>query len=198
MLLDGGTIAYAGPRPAHPTTPVRIVVTVDTVTAGMWDRHVHLLGTLGPTPLRDRASRWRSEAPGPPRICRRVRRVSPRCGGGWVGSTWRGPSPRAPSPGLAIYAAGAWLSVTGGHGDLAELPLSWIHELAVDEPSTRLCDGVDDCMTAVREQLRDGAEVIKVCASGGVMSLATIRATSSSPRAELPRSSRSPGWPAAR
>jgi imidazolonepropionase-like amidohydrolase len=34
----------------------------------------------------------------------------------------------------------------------------------------RLADGAADCMRAVREQLRRGARVIKVCASGGVLS----------------------------
>ena len=34
----------------------------------------------------------------------------------------------------------------------------------------RQCDGVPECLRAVRLQLRDGARLIKVCASGGVMS----------------------------
>ena len=34
----------------------------------------------------------------------------------------------------------------------------------------RLADGIDECMRAVREQLRRNARVIKVCASGGVLS----------------------------
>ena len=34
----------------------------------------------------------------------------------------------------------------------------------------RLADGTAECMRAVREQLRRGAAVIKVCASGGVLS----------------------------
>jgi imidazolonepropionase-like amidohydrolase len=36
--------------------------------------------------------------------------------------------------------------------------------------TARLADGTADCMRAVREQLRSGARVIKVCASGGVLS----------------------------
>ena len=34
----------------------------------------------------------------------------------------------------------------------------------------RLADGPDECARAVREQLRRNAKVIKVCASGGVLS----------------------------
>ena len=32
------------------------------------------------------------------------------------------------------------------------------------------CDGVPECLKAVRLQLRRGASVIKICASGGVLS----------------------------
>jgi imidazolonepropionase-like amidohydrolase len=43
-------------------------------------------------------------------------------------------------------------------------------DFAARDPSFRLCDGVPECLRAVREQLRQGARVIKVCASGGVLS----------------------------
>ncbi|MBW3621554.1 MAG: amidohydrolase family protein, partial [Actinobacteria bacterium] len=50
------------------------------------------------------------------------------------------------------------------------LPTGWVDDLCRWEPSMRVCDGVDDCVKAVREQLRAGAEIIKICASGGVIS----------------------------
>jgi imidazolonepropionase-like amidohydrolase len=43
-------------------------------------------------------------------------------------------------------------------------------DIASRDPVFRLADGVDDCVKAVREQLRWNAKVIKVCASGGVLS----------------------------
>jgi imidazolonepropionase-like amidohydrolase len=70
--------------------------------------------------------------------------------------------------GPSIYPAGRILSTTGGHADVHSLPIDW-----VDGSPGRLglnCDGVADCLKAVRLQLRQGASVIKVCASGGVMS----------------------------
>ena len=73
--------------------------------------------------------------------------------------------------GPAIYAAGAVLSTTGGHGDLHCYPLSWVDDFApAMTGSSRLADGIAECMRAVREQLRRNAPVIKVCASGGVLS----------------------------
>ena len=72
--------------------------------------------------------------------------------------------------GPAIYAAGAIMSTTGGHADLHSYPLDWMESLARQIGTYRLADGPDDCVRAVREQLRRNAKVIKVCASGGVLS----------------------------
>jgi imidazolonepropionase-like amidohydrolase len=72
--------------------------------------------------------------------------------------------------GPAIYAAGAILSTTGGHGDLHSFPLEWMDSWAGSSGTMRLADGPDECARAVREQLRRNAKVIKVCASGGVLS----------------------------
>jgi imidazolonepropionase-like amidohydrolase len=72
--------------------------------------------------------------------------------------------------GPAIYAAGTTLSTTGGHGDLHSYPISWVADFAHMGGEFRLCDGPDDCARATREQLRGNAKLIKVCASGGVLS----------------------------
>ena len=73
-------------------------------------------------------------------------------------------------PGPAIHAAGAMLSMTGGHGDLHELPLPVMRSLAGHARHIRVCDGESDCRRAVREMVRMGAAVIKVHASGGMLS----------------------------
>ena len=56
-------------------------------------------------------------------------------------------------PGPRILAAGRPVCMTGGHG-------SWLG---------READGPDDARKAVREQLKAGADVIKLIATGGVM-----------------------------
>lgn len=68
-----------------------------------------------------------------------------------------------------VYSANAILSPTGGHADLHDLPLDWFHDLSRREGTLRICDGIDACMRTVREQLRVGADIIKICASGGVL-----------------------------
>jgi imidazolonepropionase-like amidohydrolase len=72
--------------------------------------------------------------------------------------------------GPAIYGAGSVLSTTGGHGDIHEYPLALMTQYGQAGGEFRQCDGVDECVRAVREQLRKNAKVIKVCASGGVLS----------------------------
>jgi imidazolonepropionase-like amidohydrolase len=72
--------------------------------------------------------------------------------------------------GPSVYGAGAILSTTGGHGDLHSYPLGWMLEYDRMSGMQRLADGPDDCARAAREQLRRNAKVIKVCASGGVLS----------------------------
>jgi imidazolonepropionase-like amidohydrolase len=90
---------------------------------------------------------------------------------GWAEDRLRGPRRRC-HPGRAgtPHGAGAVLSVTSGHGDLHSLPLPWMAEFGQRDGEFRLCDGVDGCIQAVREQLRRNAKLIKVCASGGVLS----------------------------
>jgi imidazolonepropionase-like amidohydrolase len=62
------------------------------------------------------------------------------------------------------------ISPTAGHGDLHMFPLSFLHALSASGYYFQMCDGVAECLRGVRNQLRLGAKVIKVCASGGVMS----------------------------
>lgn len=64
------------------------------------------------------------------------------------------------------------LSQTGGHGDKRRV--SELHDHAFYCPCagmrSTVCDGVDEVRRGVREQLRLGADQIKVMASGGAMS----------------------------
>jgi imidazolonepropionase-like amidohydrolase len=70
-------------------------------------------------------------------------------------------------PGPRIIAAGSPISVHGGHGDPGNgMPEDLVH---VYRP-TSVCSGADDCRRAVREQVRAGADVIKITATGGVLS----------------------------
>jgi imidazolonepropionase-like amidohydrolase len=71
--------------------------------------------------------------------------------------------------GPSIVAAGQGISGTGGHADSANNVNRDIAELRRSRASN-LCNGADDCRRAVREQISQGADVIKFTATGGVNS----------------------------
>jgi imidazolonepropionase-like amidohydrolase len=68
--------------------------------------------------------------------------------------------------GPRIVASGAAISVHGGHGDTNGYR-SDVNAL-LRPPS--VCSGPDDCRRAVRQQVQAGADVIKITATGGVLS----------------------------
>ena len=70
--------------------------------------------------------------------------------------------------GPSIISAGAGIAVTGGHGDVNGLNRDL--EEILKPRATHVCDGADDCRRATREQVSEGADVIKLKASGGVLS----------------------------
>jgi imidazolonepropionase-like amidohydrolase len=67
-------------------------------------------------------------------------------------------------PGPRILASGPALSITGGHCDQNLLPYEW------HAKSDGAADGVEGVQHKVREIIKYGADVIKVCATGGVLS----------------------------
>ncbi len=73
--------------------------------------------------------------------------------------------------GLHICSAVSSISMTGGHGDAHNTPLDALNDAICHGLPLHLCDGEAECLKAVRLQIRRGAKVIKVCASGGVTSI---------------------------
>lgn len=69
-------------------------------------------------------------------------------------------------PGPKLIVAGSAITPTGGHGDVH----GYRPEIAAVLASPTVCDGPDDCRRAVRQAVKLGADVIKVTATGGVMS----------------------------
>lgn len=78
--------------------------------------------------------------------------------------------------GPRIFPSQAMISQTSGHADFAfvyDTPLAFggTPSRTDDIHFTRVADGVDNVLTAVREQLRQGASQIKVTIGGGVTSM---------------------------
>ncbi|WP_420470755.1 amidohydrolase family protein [Brevundimonas sp. FT23042] len=73
---------------------------------------------------------------------------------------------RGDVPGPRIIASGEAVSIHGGHGDINGYREDVMHMFTGES----ICSGPEDCMRAVRLQVRSGADIIKITATGGVLS----------------------------
>jgi imidazolonepropionase-like amidohydrolase len=145
---------------------------VPVLMPGMWDCHAHFTG-LDTLDMHDLM-----RLPVPVAAARATKNVEAALGAGFTSVREAGGLgvylarvvDEGSIAGPSIYAPGAILSQTGGHGDLHAYPVDSVTDMCERIGMTWLCDGVAECMKAVRSQLRKGAKVIKICASGGVMS----------------------------
>lgn len=73
-------------------------------------------------------------------------------------------------PGPRIWAAGKAIGTTGGHADPTN---GWAPRIMGDPgPKEGVANGVDDAAKAVRQRYKEGADTIKITATGGVLSIA--------------------------
>ncbi len=172
VVFENGKITYAGEQEHAPNADLNLDTPV--LMPGLWESHAHYTGitkanisAIGETPqpvLIARAT-WdvrETIASG----VTSVREV------GGFGVYLKTAVEEGFLPGPRIYGAGSVISQTGGHGDYHTLPLDIVHLMNERSMSLgELADGVGECYRAVRKQLRKGAEIIKYCASGGVMSI---------------------------
>lgn len=169
IVIENDKIIYVGDQSGAPNAAEDISTPV--VMPGMWDTHSHFVGLykasiegtiFTKTNLAVLRSTWDT------REALRAGFTSVREVGG-LGIPLNQAIEEGVIMGPRIYAAGEILSTTGGHGDIHNVPLEFV-SLMEGQGLSILCDGVPECLKAVRKQLREGAEVIKYCASGGVMS----------------------------
>jgi imidazolonepropionase-like amidohydrolase len=73
-------------------------------------------------------------------------------------------------PGPRIVASGPPISITGGHGDLNNYSPQARVSMFPEERDFQIADGVDQVRHVVRAQVKYGVDVIKVLATGGVLS----------------------------
>ena len=173
VILDGATIAYSGTAVGAPDTPDADVVNTDTVMPGMWDCHGHFMGIYRANieealMTRPQLAAMRVTADAMATLNAGFTSVREMGGlGAFLG--------RAIEEGVVIgpnvYGSGSALSMTAGHGDAHSLDLDVARLLSVHTwGEDNIVDGPDECRAGVRRMLRMGAKVIKIHASGGVMS----------------------------
>lgn len=91
-------------------------------------------------------------------------------GGSGVNISLRNAINNGTTIGPRIYTAGKSIATTGGHGDPTN---GFKRELSGDPgPIDGVVNGADECRKAVRQRYKDGADLIKITATGGVLSQA--------------------------
>lgn len=70
-------------------------------------------------------------------------------------------------PGPRLVVAGHFLTTPGGHGDISTGYIPLVQAALLHDG---ICSGADDCQRAVRQQVKNGSDFIKVMATGGVTS----------------------------
>ena len=178
-----GTVVVAGDRiqavgPSDQVTTPRDAVSVDlegmTLMPGLIDAHTHL-GMV----VADETISVENQYPGATYALYVAQRIE-EClmsgfttvrDAGMTDWTFKLAVERGLIPGPRMFVSNAFISQTGGHGDLRlrhdRSPSHPPHRLM---PCPAICDGEDQVRHVVREQIRTGADQIKVMAGGGVMS----------------------------
>jgi imidazolonepropionase-like amidohydrolase len=174
VLVENGIIKEAGSRGKVKVPSDAVVHDASgcTLMPGLMDCHVHFTGNDTATPGLQREpfeTRLVRAAVVQTRQLLDAGITSVMDTGGLVGLHVRNAVRAGIVEGPRIMAAGRYMSVTGGHGDTHWLPLEWVEE---GRPygwgmDGRIADGVDECLKAVREQLRMSVDFIKICTSGG-------------------------------
>jgi len=147
-----------------------------TVVPGLIDMHVHLGGQLSPTSYIERftlnAADVALQAASHARITLRAGFTTVRNLGDSYNVTvaLRDAIRKGWVEGPRIYTAGKSLATTGGHADPTN---GFAAAIGHDPgPAEGVVNGPEDARKAVRQRYKDGADLIKLTATGGVLSLA--------------------------
>lgn len=175
IVIRGERIAEVGPDVRIPRGAATIDLSGYTVLPGFIDAHTHLTGLVLGEPGWDNAPVRESAADAALRGARHARltleagftTVRNVGAGGFADIALRDAINRGDVPGPRILAAGHSLGITGGHCD----DNGYIPELeALLGIETGQADGVEEIRQSIRYQVKFGADVIKICATGGVLS----------------------------
>lgn len=170
--FTGGVITYAGPRRAGGSPGARIVdARGHVLTPGFVDVHIHatMPNDVGPETIR-----WwfpEEEAFATARSLRLTLEAGVTTARDLSGLTpgFRNAIAAGDIDGPRLHLAIALISPTGGHGDpLAPNGTLPVYAQRATTPGWAVADTADEVLRTVRRLDRIGADVIKVCTSGGL------------------------------
>lgn len=180
--VQGNTIVEVWTGDDGPSSPGATAHEVDLgglyVCPGLLDCHVHLTATPGSATLREmheaesNTIAFRAAYVAKTMLLRGFTTVRDT---GGADAALRDAIAENLLKGPRVFMAGKALSQTGGHGDFRARHQGPEHRCCggASPPSlARVCDGVPQCLEAVRDELRKGADFIKIMCGGGVATLA--------------------------
>lgn len=173
VMVQGERIEAVGRDVAVPRGAEVVDLSQHTVMPGFIDMHTHLTGDPSYGYSDHRLHEW----PGYAAIVgvknarktllagfTTVRNVG---AGEWADVALRDAIRKGLVPGPRLFVSGQGLGITGGHCDD-----NGYRPDALTEPGIKqgIANGVDEVVKAVRYQIKYGADLIKICATGGVLS----------------------------
>ncbi len=170
-VTDGRITAIAQGRQPAPAGAIVHDLSTKTILPGLIDLHVHLTGDPGGD-FRDAAVEpveWGVVVGAKnARITAKAGFTTVREAGSaqYTGFSLRRGTAEGVIPGPRIIAAGPALSIVGGHGDVTGFT-EHVHGVLTDGYT---CTGAVECAEKVRKASRAGADIIKITATGGVLS----------------------------
>lgn len=177
IVVRAGRIAELQPGRTAPAGARTIDLGGHTCTAGWTDLHVHLGSQSSPRSYEegfrlddvDFALRGVSFA----RKTLMAGFTSVRDMGGEVAPHLRDAINQGLIEGPRVWAAGKSIATTGGHADPTNGMNSALqHLVGPPGPTEGVINSIEDARQAVRQRYKDGSDVIKITATGGVLSYA--------------------------
>jgi imidazolonepropionase-like amidohydrolase len=192
VVIEGGRIKAVGSDLSVPAGATVIDLGDATLMPGIIDAHVHLTGESGDNWYKDAVDGLRRGVPEQAIRASELARKTLMAGvttvrnvgaGDFVDVGLRNAIAAGVVPGPRMLVAGASLGARGGHCDQTGFPYMLFGKESGIEDG--IASGADGFRDAVRFAVKYGADVIKVCATGGVLSLGDAVDTPQLTQAEM-------------
>jgi imidazolonepropionase-like amidohydrolase len=175
IVVQGNKIVSILEGYVQPTDQSRVVnLKNHTVMPGWIDMHVHIESVIekgsyiNRFTLNDADVAYLAETYGEKTLLAGFTTVRD-LGGTGVNNSYKNAINKGLATGPRVFTSVGVVSSTGGHGDFTSGARKGL--LDPPGPESGVADGIDGCKRAVRQMIKNGADVIKVTATGGVTSL---------------------------
>ncbi len=175
IVVEGGRIVAVNEGWIDDRTASRVIdLRAATVMPGLMDMHVHLDGELSPHRFEERFKLEPAD-----RALRAVQYAQRTLMAGFttvrdlgasdgIALSLRRAIAEGRIAGPRVYASGKSIATTGGHADPSNGVKSSLR--GDPGPSDGVVNSIDDARKAVRARYKEGADLIKITATGGVLS----------------------------